>query len=147
MIKIGKVYGDVIEAGGVKNVTNNYYGDQPEKEEHDMVVGNDADGEIPSIPRPAQDEQCSGQAEDEDDTLCEIAELLSPIFFNDENEAESFLLRIKNVTPMQVIEEVNTLIAQRKISSMSCNKPLWSILNANGYYPRKLNNWNDKIRK
>ena len=26
MIKIGKVIGDVIEAGGVKNVTNNYYG-------------------------------------------------------------------------------------------------------------------------
>lgn len=25
MIKIGKVIGDVIEAGGVKNVTNNYY--------------------------------------------------------------------------------------------------------------------------
>lgn len=27
MIKIGTVYGDVIEAGGVKNVTNNYYGE------------------------------------------------------------------------------------------------------------------------
>ena len=26
MIRIGKVIGDVIEAGGVKNVTNNYYG-------------------------------------------------------------------------------------------------------------------------
>ena len=31
MIKIGTVNGDVIEAGGVKNVTNNYYG-KPEKE-------------------------------------------------------------------------------------------------------------------
>lgn len=31
MIKIGTVNGDVIEAGGVKNVTNNYYG-KPEGE-------------------------------------------------------------------------------------------------------------------
>ena len=30
MIKIGKVIGDVIEAGGVKNVTNNYYDRKPE---------------------------------------------------------------------------------------------------------------------
>ena len=35
MIKIGNVYGDVIEAGGVKNVTNNYYGKQP-REGRDM---------------------------------------------------------------------------------------------------------------
>jgi hypothetical protein len=28
MIKIGTVNGDVIEAGGVKNVTNNYYGSE-----------------------------------------------------------------------------------------------------------------------
>lgn len=31
MIKIGTVNGDVIEAGGVKNVTNNYYGEQEAK--------------------------------------------------------------------------------------------------------------------
>ena len=29
MIKIGKVIGDVIESGGVKNVTNNYYDSRP----------------------------------------------------------------------------------------------------------------------
>lgn len=31
MIKIGKVIGDVIEAGGVKNVTNNYYDRKPQE--------------------------------------------------------------------------------------------------------------------
>lgn len=47
MIKIGKVIGDVIEAGGVKNVTNNYYdGRQPGDEGNgDMVV--EADEEVP----------------------------------------------------------------------------------------------------
>ena len=40
MIRIGKVIGDVIEAGGVKNVTNNYYGAPQalEGEAGDMVV-------------------------------------------------------------------------------------------------------------
>lgn len=33
MIKIGKVIGDVIEAGGVKNVTNNYYAEKEPKDE------------------------------------------------------------------------------------------------------------------
>ena len=38
MIKIGKVIGDVIEAGGVKNVTNNYYG---KEDAHDDGGGKD----------------------------------------------------------------------------------------------------------
>ena len=36
MIKIGTVYGDVIEAGGVKNVTNNYYGETTAKPSDEM---------------------------------------------------------------------------------------------------------------
>lgn len=38
MIKIGTVNGDVIEAGGVKNVTNNYYGKPEEQQEADLVL-------------------------------------------------------------------------------------------------------------
>lgn len=39
IIKIGKVMGDVLEAGAVKNVTNNYYGDDNKPEEgKDLVV-------------------------------------------------------------------------------------------------------------
>ena len=36
MIKIGTVNGDVIEAGGVKNVTNNYYGEAAAKPADEM---------------------------------------------------------------------------------------------------------------
>jgi len=38
MIKIGTVNGDVIEAGGVKNVTNNYYVKPEEQQEADLVL-------------------------------------------------------------------------------------------------------------
>ncbi len=46
MIKIGKVIGDVIESGGVKNVTHNYYdGRQPSSEGKDMQLK--AETEVP----------------------------------------------------------------------------------------------------
>ena len=41
MIKIDKVIGDVIEAGGVKNVTNNYYGQKPDGEGKDVQLSPD----------------------------------------------------------------------------------------------------------
>lgn len=41
MIKIGKVIGDVIEAGGVKNVTNNYYDRKPEGDTADVHLSKD----------------------------------------------------------------------------------------------------------
>ena len=41
MIKIGKVIGDVIEAGGVKNVTNNYYDSKSEVEACDVNLNTD----------------------------------------------------------------------------------------------------------
>ncbi len=38
MIKIGTVNGDVIEAGGVKNVTNHYYGEREEQPTKDLTL-------------------------------------------------------------------------------------------------------------
>lgn len=49
MIKIGTVNGDVIEAGGVKNVTNNYYTqEEQQKPAKDVVVH---EGELPEALR------------------------------------------------------------------------------------------------
>lgn len=44
MIKIGKIIGDVIEAGGVKNVTNNYYTEkEPKSEGSDLLLPKEKD--------------------------------------------------------------------------------------------------------
>lgn len=60
MIKIGKVIGDVIEAGGVKNVTNNYYdGRQPQDEGKDLQLDNDH-----SVPEKLQTEDAEEMMED-----------------------------------------------------------------------------------
>lgn len=57
MIRIGKVIGDVIEAGGVKNVTNNYYGEKPE-------ASNDLHLEGDDIPVLLRSEEAEGIMED-----------------------------------------------------------------------------------
>lgn len=58
MIKIGVVNGDVIEAGGVKNVTNNYYGKAPAQESADTQLSKDA------VPQLLQTEEAEALMED-----------------------------------------------------------------------------------
>jgi len=57
MIKIGKVIGDVIEAGGVKNVTNYYYdGREPQSQPADLQLPPDDDADVPPQLRTEQAE-------------------------------------------------------------------------------------------
>lgn len=58
MIKIGTVNGDVIEAGGVKNVTNNYYGEAPASESADAHLSEDV------MPRQLKTEEAEQLMED-----------------------------------------------------------------------------------
>lgn len=59
MIKIGKVIGDVIEAGGVKNVTNNYYTEAQPETGSDMQLNKDTE-----VPEKLQTEEAEELMED-----------------------------------------------------------------------------------
>ena len=63
MIKIGKVIGDVIEAGGVKNVTNNYYTDTKVEDAKDVLLCKETD-----IPDKLKTEEAEEIMEDLVDT-------------------------------------------------------------------------------
>lgn len=67
MIKIGTVNGDVIEAGGVKNVTNNYYNDK--KDNVKCKMSNDDlnlnDDEVPEALRSEAAEEMMENLVDE----------------------------------------------------------------------------------
>ena len=76
-----------------------------------------------------------------------VVEELLPIFFGDEKVVKDFLVKIRGAKAVQVVAEVNALLKDRKVSDVSCNKPLWDILKRNGYYDKGLNNWNDQIKK
>ena len=71
MIKIGTVNGDVIEAGGVKNVTNNYYTEAPAEETADVHLSEEEqelrmdDGEMPEALRNEKPEELMENLVDE----------------------------------------------------------------------------------
>lgn len=67
---------------------------------------------------------------------------LSPFFFGKREEAHSFLCKIKGAKPTQIVSTINALIKERKISAVSCGKPLWTLLHDCGLYLPELRNWN-----
>lgn len=76
----------------------------------------------------------------------EVLEDLLPFFWGDEAEVRKFLRKVEGAKAVDVVAEVNRLLAERKVSDKSCHKPLWEVLNKHGIYPRNLSNWNTQIQ-
>lgn len=70
---------------------------------------------------------------------------LLPIFWNNRDEVELFLNRIKGAKPIEVTNEVNELLKAKKISAKSVHHTLHSILKHGGYYERSESNWNKMV--
>lgn len=118
-IKIEHMHGDIIEQGGVKNVTQNFYdGTRPEH------------GEDVRLP-------------DEDS---EVIDRLAPFFWNRRKEAASFLQRIKGTPDAQITSLVTQLVEEGKISDLSCKGDLWEVLHGHGLYKAGRANWNGRVR-
>ena len=79
------------------------------------------------------------------DNRKEIVAKLSPIFFNDESEASSFLSEIQDMKPKQITDRVNKLVRARIISEMSRKRELWSVLHDYGLYEKSESNWNSQV--
>ena len=79
------------------------------------------------------------------DNRKEIVAKLSPIFFNDESEASSFLSEIQDMKPKQITDMVNKLVRARIISEMSRKRELWSVLHDYGLYEKSESNWNSQV--
>ena len=75
-----------------------------------------------------------------------VLEDLLPFFWGDEAEVRKFLRKVEGAKAVDVVAEVNRLLAERKVSDKSCHKPLWEVLNKHGLYPRNLSNWNTQIQ-
>lgn len=117
-IKIEHVHGDVIEAGGVKNVTQNFY-----------------DGT-----RPQEGEDLRLPDEDE-----EILDQLAPIFFGIREDAAGFLGKVRTMKSTQITQLVERLVTAGTISDKSYRRDLWRVLHDHGLYKRSETNWNNQI--
>lgn len=74
-----------------------------------------------------------------------IDELLSCFMGIKENALE-FVKAARRLQPKQITSLVNTWVAQRKISELSCKRDLWKPLHAHGIYPCSESNWNSQVK-
>lgn len=79
------------------------------------------------------------------DNRKEIVAKLTPIFYNDETEASSFLSEIQGMKAKQITDRVNQLVRARKISEMSRKRELWIALHEYGLYEKSESNWNSQV--
>ena len=101
----------------------------------------------------------NGNEEDDDDTLpseCdesdekesneELIKLLTPIFWNNEEEAKDFAQLIQGLTPLQITQRVKRLVHEKKISDLSKGRTLWKVLHDFGIYTKSESNWNLQVK-
>lgn len=75
-----------------------------------------------------------------------IIGLLTPLFYNNENDVREFLSRIKNLDDPAITDEVHEFAKKGKISPNSKGRKLWSILSAAKIYSATESNWNTALR-
>ena len=75
----------------------------------------------------------------------EIVNQLKPIFYGSEEEARAFLASIQGMKPTQITAKVNELVNDRKISALSKNRDLWTVLHDAGIYDKSESNWNMQV--
>ena len=76
----------------------------------------------------------------------ELIKKLTPIFYNNENEATNFLASVKGMKSTQITALVNQLVTEKKISDLSKNRDLWSLLYEAGIYNKTESNWNQQMK-
>lgn len=73
-------------------------------------------------------------------------ELLTHIFYNNEDNVKEFLEKIKGFSDVEIIDVVHTWVKDKKISSKSYKRDLWRVLHAARLYTATESNWNTVLR-
>ena len=71
---------------------------------------------------------------------------LSPIFYGSEDNAKLFIISIRNMKGKQITDMVNQLIAEKKLSKLSCHRNLYKLLHDAGIYDKSESNWNMQVK-
>ena len=72
---------------------------------------------------------------------------LSPIFFGIEEYVDEFLNQAQVADSQHMIRIVKQMVAEHKISDISCRRTLWQVLHEFELYTRSESNWNQQMRK
>lgn len=81
-----------------------------------------------------------------DEKQQDVMDKLKPIFFGQIEDARDFLVSIQGMKSKQIIEKVNQLVSEKKISDMSKHRDLWKVLHDCGIYDKSESNWNQQVK-
>ena len=82
-----------------------------------------------------------------EDTRHKLVERLSPIFYGYEEYVNEFLNLAQVADSQHMIRIVKQMVAEHKISDISCRRTLWQVLHEFELYTRSESNWNQQMRK
>lgn len=82
-----------------------------------------------------------------EDTHNELVARLSPIFYGIEEYVDEFLNLAQVADSQHMIRIVKQMVAEHKISDISCRRTLWQVLHEFELYTRSESNWNQQMRK
>jgi hypothetical protein len=71
---------------------------------------------------------------------------LSPIFYGSVDNAKLFISSIQDMKGKQITDMVNQLIAEKKLSKLSCHRGLYTVLHDAGIYDKSESNWNMQVK-
>ena len=71
---------------------------------------------------------------------------LQPMFYGSEDNAKAFLGSIQGMKGKQITDMVNMMIAEKKLSELSCHRDLYTVLHDAGIYDKSESNWNMQVR-
>lgn len=80
------------------------------------------------------------------DEMEELIEELAPMFFNDRDEARTFVRCIQGKKAHQITDTVNMWVRDKRISDLSRFRPLWQTLHDHNLYNKSESNWNKRVR-
>lgn len=108
------------------------------------MPGSNVYQQIPPTNNEKKEDEDISDNEDEEDK--KIINELTPCFYSNRQEAESFLKKITSMEPKDITGLVKELVKSKIISELSSRRPLWTILNKYGLYNRSEANWNSRIK-
>ncbi len=130
-----------MEENGQKNIVNHF-----EPGSNPQVFNGPISGCVFAMPGANVTQQTGQQPESLSEKDEEVVNQLKPMFFGSEEDAKAFLVSIQGMKATQIINKVNQLVGEKKISEMSKHRDLWKVLHNCGIYERSESNWNMQVK-
>lgn len=94
---------------------------------------------VPLVPANAQRE---GQQSPLSAKEKEMVSQLTPMFYGSDEDAREFLTSIQGAKAREIAEIVKKWVADKKMSELSCRRPLWRVLHDCGFLDITESYWN-----